>query len=80
MEDDVHLGPDLQLQELITKHFAPGVPGEDCDRRTTEEIHKVLDDHAPGYWHTADVFEVLKSQHYSTQLVGEVLYWLVRMR
>lgn len=70
---------DQGLLGLIQEHFTVGTDGE-VQRRTTADIAKVIEGHAPATYHAAEVYQVLRHLGYRTQLVDDVLYWLVAAR
>lgn len=79
VETDEEPKIDEGLLALIQEHFAPHT-GAEVTRRTTAEITKVIDSHAPATYHSAEVYQVLHHLQYRTQMVDNVLYWLVGVR
>ena len=75
-QDEVQQQHDKGLTALIQEHFRMAGDGEVL-RRTTADIHKAIEGHAPATYYAAEVYQVLHSLGYKTQLVDDTLYWLL---
>lgn len=69
----------MALFALLQQHFEKA-GAEDCLRRTTLDIWRIVETHAPGVFSLTEVYKALDQEGYLTQMVDEEVYWLVRPR
>jgi hypothetical protein len=70
---------DNGLMMLVQHHLQPAGNGEVL-RRTTAELHQIIETLAPGTYHPSELYQVLYELGYRTQLVGDTIYWLISAR
>lgn len=67
------------LKMLVQEHLQPAGDGEVL-RRTTAELHQMIETLAPGTFHPAELYQALHQLGFRTQLVGDTIYWLISAR
>jgi hypothetical protein len=70
---------DNGLMLLVQEHLRPAGNGEVL-RRTTAELHQMIETLAPGTYHPSELYQALHQLGYRTQLVGDTIYWLISAR
>lgn len=66
----------ITLQGMLLKHFAPAGDG-DKDRmmKSTTDLFRILDEHAPGKFQANELYDVLAGNGFEDKLVGQDLLW-----
>lgn len=69
----------LTLQEMVAKYFTPDDTPQ-ARLMTTTDIFATIDDHVPGRYIIAELYDVLTALQFRARAIGDVIYWSLRMR
>lgn len=69
----------ITIKDMLLQHFAPA-DGSKADMKSTTDLFRILDEHAPGKFIVNDLFDVLREEGFKDALVGDALMWKVSPR